>query len=205
MPLEFELPDYFERPELVLASFTATVYEDLDSVVEMREALFLDRDVIGDVFDENLVAALEAIAEAWGPVADTRDSFVESLLAATPEVLSFYGLIGLELRAKIIGWEYARGRLEAALDSPNVETVGSDHLLPQPVPPVRTAGRLRRLLRAINRPAVRRVARGVERSLGAADVALGSAVKFIPHHEKLVEMKELLENLAGTFADQAEG
>lgn len=185
-----------ERPAGELISFVGTLYDDVDWVVAMRLPLF-GADVesaegpLGD-----LAEFLSWLADAWPGVLDTRQDVLERIATLPEDLLSAYGLVGLELRVKLLAWQRARRRLRLAVVEEGVFEERPELSEESPLPSAqRSLPRPRRFRR------VKRVLRWTSRLLGHADTVLGSLTALVGQAERLKEIKETVEKVSGEVAD----
>ena len=178
---------------LTLSAFVWTVYEDLDVLVDMRNALLAPPEGGAELESTGLRAYADLLGETWPEVSETRWEVLTAVDRLPVEVLHRYGLTGLELMVKLELWRRARAVLtEEILTEGEDIYYPSAPTAPSPHPPLPAARRFTR---------TKRVLRWVSRMLGRADILLGSLAALVKESERLKEIKETLEKVSGEVAD----
>jgi hypothetical protein len=194
----FDSNEYADSPEVVLASFVWTVYEDVDVFVDQREPLFSP--TRGDEDErQQMREILDTLVLAWPDVFSGRQETVRAVLRQSSSTLSPLGLAGNALRLKMLAWERARDRFERVMvgryqsdqrasDGPFTEF--------QSIRPAQRLSLRPRIFRRLSAQARVRLKR-LNALLGYADIPLGSLLALIPLAEPLVEVKQVIEQIAG--------
>ncbi len=184
MSFEQQTPDFTTRQQL--ATFIWAVYQDLNSVVALRDELFA-----GPIYRD----FLNALERAWEEVYRQRDDVLREALYSDLDTLDAVGLSDSQLIAKLEAWHGSRERLLDEFE------VGGPEL---PTPPEDPPFGLRWLLRNLRRrrPLHRkRALKWLARVLAHADNILGSLVPVIKLAEPLKELKHAIEKVADDTAD----
>lgn len=185
-----------EPPPSELIHFVTAVYDDVGWVVDMGYPLFRAEVESAEGSLDDLSGFLSWLADAWPGVLGTREEVVERITALPAEALSTHGLAGVELRVKILAWQRARRRLRLAVTEDGEFAEVPD--LPEEEPPTtaqRPLPRPRRFRR------VKRILKWTSRLLGHADTLLGSLTALVNQAERLKEIKESVEKVAGEVAE----
>jgi hypothetical protein len=187
--------DYPTEDRAVLAAFVATVADDLDAVVELRERLF------GPVSPEQEDARTEllyAMGAAWAEVRETVAPLVDQVLATDEETLQQVGLTGAQLMLKYLAWREARDALLAAFDDSDDPDPG-----PPPDPPAGERPELpteQRLVRKLSRWK-KWALKKLGQALAHADTILESLAGVVSLSEPIKEIKKTVEKVAEDTAD----
>jgi hypothetical protein len=170
-----------------LTLFVGTVYQDLATVVGLREEL------LGGPIYRDFVDALPG---AWNDVNTDSTTAIEAIANSDINQLNLYGLTGDPLQAKLEAWHGARERLVDEFD------VGGPIMAPaSPLPPVKGLDRLFQRRRPLHR---KRALKWLAKTLAHADNILGSltaAIPMPPVFETLKEIKHAIERAADDTAD----
>jgi hypothetical protein len=200
----FEPNEYTITPEVVLASFVWTVYEDIDTFVELREPLFSP--TRGDDDErEQMREILDVLEVAWTDVFDGRQETIRAVLAQSSSSLTPLGLAGNGLRVKILAWERSRDRFERVLIGRNESDQRETDRPFTEFQTLRPAQRLSfrpRMFRRLSARARQRLRR-LSSLLAYADIPLGSLLAVVPLVDPLVEVKQLIEQIAGDLGSDS--
>jgi hypothetical protein len=203
--LNFELNAYSDYPEVILASFVWTVYEDLDVFVSQRAPLFSP--TRGDADERaQMLELLNLLGTAWPEVMAQRPLTARAILNLNGDALAPPGLVGNQLRLKILAWERARNRFESVLigryddDQLQTENRFAGFTTIRPAPRLNFQQRIARRLSARARTRLRRL----NSLLAYADIPLGSLLALVPLVDPLVEVKQLVEQISGDLGSESE-
>lgn len=184
----------------VLAGFIATLADDLSVITAQSSALFVDRlEVASSVVD--------VLRSAWVEVLGTVPDAWRQVGLLDEDTLRGAGLTGQQLRLKIAAWDESR----QVLDRMFGETESSLESLPEDIDPFFGAEGPLALANAYSpripiltghpRRLWGRLLRRIWRTLGYADVILGSIPVVKDAVEPIKEYKEIVENLSADAGD----
>jgi len=203
--LNFEPSEYVNSPEVVLASFVWTVYDDLDVLVSQRVSLFSPTRGEDDE-RQQMLELINVLGAAWPEVLSQRPVTISAILSLNSFSLAPLGLAGNQLRLKILGWERARNRFERVLvgryddEQVQAENLAADFQSVRPAPRMNFQQRTAQRLSALARGRLRRL----NSFLAYADIPLGSLLALVPLVDPLVELKQLVEQVAGDLGTESE-
>jgi hypothetical protein len=201
----FESNEYASSPESILASFVWTVYEDVDVFIAQREPLFSPTRGNEDERD-GMRELLDVLGLAWPEVLSQRRQTVTAIMSVGSGALAGRGLAGNELRLKMLGWEQARNRLERVLIGRYQEVlIETDESLAefQTIRPAQRLSFRQRVAQRLSARARRRLRR-LSSLLAYADIPLGSLQTLVPLIDPLIEVKQLIEQLAGDLGSESD-
>ncbi|HEX4058585.1 MAG TPA: hypothetical protein VHX87_09765 [Galbitalea sp.] len=202
--IEFVTEDYVQQPQVVLASFVNTVFDDVDAMMAMLAPL-LERSIPRRrrASDESR-AFLEGLSRAWESARERRAALTGPVGNLRGPRLERRGLKGSELEAKMLAWDLPRSQLRADLlrrgrtyqpeDAITQPNANSHRILPLP----RVTAFKQFLVR---RPTLKGILNTASTTLRYANILLGSILKELPGGEFFLEITELIENVTKDVAD----